>query len=329
MSDQKLKILVVDDEPFVRDMIEAILRSGRMAAEVETADSGGEALDRFQQHPDTDLIISDMNMPVMNGLELIGNLRAVSPDVPIIILTANSEVKTAIKALNSGASDYLLKDENIEDTIPVSVKRVMEKYRLEKQNRHLLRELARKNRELERLSLLDGLTDIPNRRWFDKVMEQEWNRAVRENLPLSLIMADIDYFKCYNDTYGHQEGDNCLREVARVLNTSLHRPGDFAARYGGEEFALILPDTDEKGARSVAEIIRSQINAQNIPHKASLTAGHVTLSLGFSTARPEKESDRSSLVENADRALYQAKTQGRNRVMEFHPGNPDMGDICP
>ncbi|MGE0084610.1 MAG: diguanylate cyclase [Desulfococcaceae bacterium] len=317
MSEQKLKILVVDDEPFVRDMLESILRSAEMPVEVETADNGGEALDRYRQHPDTDLIISDINMPVMNGLELIRNLRNISQDVPIIILTGNSEVKTAIKALNSGASDYLLKDENIDDTIPVSVKRVMEKYGLERQNRQLLKELARKNRELERLSLLDGLTDIPNRRWFDKVMEQEWCRAIRENIPLSLIMADIDYFKYYNDSYGHQAGDSCLREVARVLNTSLQRPGDFAARYGGEEFAVILPDTDENGARKVAEIILKRTACRNIPHRASEIAGHITLSLGFSTACPERKSSLSLLIGNADRALYRAKAEGRNRVEQF------------
>ncbi len=317
MADQKLKILVVDDEPFVRDMLEAILRSAEMPVEVETASNGGEALERFRQHPDMDLIISDMNMPVMDGLELIQNLRNISQEVPIIILTGNSEVKTAIKALNSGASDYLLKDENIEDTVPVSVKRVMEKYRLEQQNRQLLKELARKNRELERLSLLDALTAIPNRRWFDRVMEQEWNRSIREKLPLSLIMADIDWFKSYNDSYGHQEGDNCLREVACVLNRSLQRPGDFAARYGGEEFAVILPDTDEKGAGTVAETILKRIAEQNIPHRASEIAGHVTLSLGFSTAWPGKGSVLSELIENADRALYQAKAEGRNRVGHF------------
>ncbi len=327
MSIKKLKILVVDDEPFVRDILEAVLSSGPIPVEVETADNGGEALDRYRHHPDTDIIISDMNMPIMNGLELIKNLRKISTDVPIIILTGNSEVKTAIAALNSGASDYLLKDENIQDTIPVSVKRVMEKYRLERQNRHLLKELARKNRELERLSLLDGLTDIPNRRWFDRVMEQEWIRAVRENIPLSLIMADIDYFKYYNDTYGHQEGDKCLKEVARMMNSSLQRPGDFAARYGGEEFAVILPDTDEQGAGKVAETIRTQINSLNIPHRASKT-GHVTLSLGFSTARPKTKTGLPTLIENADHALYQAKTGGRNRVEEFQPRGITMGEPC-
>ncbi|MEZ4524393.1 MAG: diguanylate cyclase [Desulfobacterales bacterium] len=324
MTEKKLKILVVDDEIFVRDMLEAILRSEEMSVEVETADNGGEALERYRQHPDTDLIISDMNMPVMDGLELIRNLRNISRDVPIIILTGNSEIKTAIKALNSGASDYLLKDENIEDTIPVSVKRVMEKYHLERQNRELLKELARKNRELERLSLLDPLTDIPNRRWFDKVMEQEWSRAIREKHPLSLIMADIDWFKSYNDTYGHQEGDNCLREVARVLNRSLQRPGDFAARYGGEEFAVILPDTDEKGARKVAETMLKRIAEHSIPHAASEIAGHVTLSMGFSTARPERKSALSQLIENADQALYRAKTEGRNRAEQFL--QPDRGE---
>lgn len=320
MSEQKLKILVVDDEAFVRDILAEILLAGDVAGKVDTAADGPEALEKMQA--DTDLVISDMNMPEMNGLELIRHIRAGNPDVPIIVLTGNKEVKIAIEALNMGASDYLLKDENIEDTIPVSVKRVLEKCRLENENRHLLEELARKNKELERLSLLDGLTDIPNRRYFDTVIRQEWDRALREKSALSMIMADIDYFKLYNDNYGHQEGDRCLMAVAASLNAALHRPGDFLARYGGEEFAAILPETGEEGAFRIAERMRRQIGEQHIPHRASKVSAQVTLSLGISTVRPEKKSDLRQFIEMADRALYRAKSEGRNRSCPFSPGDP-------
>ncbi len=317
MSEKKLKILIVDDEAFVRDMLADILMSGELSAEVETAENGAEALKKIQNRPDTDLIISDMNMPEMNGMELLRHIQKEGKKLPFIVLTGNKEVKVAIKALNMGASDYLLKDENIEDTIPVSVKRVLEKYRLEKENRRLLEELARKNKELERLSLLDGLTDIANRRYFDTVIAREWNRAKRKKSPMSLIMADIDYFKLYNDTYGHQEGDRCLKSVAGALHSAMQRPGDFLARYGGEEFAAILPDTEREGALYIAENMRIKVRNLNIPHGSSEVSDRVSLSIGVSTFQPGDGSNIRRIIEWADRALYRAKNEGRNRVLYF------------
>ena len=170
---------------------------------------------------------------------------------------------------------------------------------------------------LEHFSFMDGLTAIANRRHFDEVLAQEWRRCLREQTPLSLIMADIDYFKKFNDTYGHQTGDDCLKEVARVLKKSLNRPGDLAARYGGEEFALILSDTDPEGARRVAEALRTRVEGQKIPHKHSSVSKWVTISLGAATLTPTPDQTPDQLVKASDRALYQAKAEGRNRVAVY------------
>jgi diguanylate cyclase (GGDEF)-like protein len=165
------------------------------------------------------------------------------------------------------------------------------------------------------LSLSDGLTGIANRRHFDEFLEQEWRRAAREETPLSLIMSDIDFFKAYNDTYGHMAGDDCLRQVAGVMTGMLRRPGDMAARYGGEEFAMIMARTDLEGAVLLAESFRSQVEALGIPHTGSSSESRVvTLSMGVATSVPSKDRLPSELIAAADQALYRAKRDGRNCV---------------
>jgi diguanylate cyclase (GGDEF)-like protein len=168
------------------------------------------------------------------------------------------------------------------------------------------------NQELERLAALDGLTQVANRRQFDKILQQEWYRLKREQLPLSLILCDVDYFKRYNDRYGHLEGDNCLREVALAIASASRRPADLVARYGGEEFAVILPNTKAEGALQVAELIRQQVQWLKIPHALSSVSQYVSLSLGVSTIVPTGDSSPQELIETTDLALYSAKQQGRN-----------------
>ena len=175
-------------------------------------------------------------------------------------------------------------------------------------------ELIEINRELERVCFMDGLTKVANRRYFDEYMQQEWNRSVREKMPLSLIMIDIDQFKMYNDTYGHLVGDDCLKQVARKLGDIIKRPTDLVARYGGEEFAVIIPNSDLDGARHVAEELRTGIEQLKIPHANSSVSEFVTVSLGVSTDGPEKYNGISFLISNADEALYKAKHLGRNNV---------------
>lgn len=177
-------------------------------------------------------------------------------------------------------------------------------------------ELLTLQKKLEELSFKDGLTGIANRRMFDSILETEWADARRNQSPVSLIMLDIDYFKQYNDEYGHIQGDICLTRVAGILNSASSRPRDFVARIGGEEFAIILPETDEASARKVAERCKSAIEQERIPHAKSGVSDFLTLSIGLATRVPAQTDKALSLVEQADKSLYQAKHQGRDRISD-------------
>jgi len=171
------------------------------------------------------------------------------------------------------------------------------------------------NLELERLATLDGLTQVANRRQFDAYLDQEWRRLAREKNPLALILCDVDYFKAYNDYYGHQAGDDCLRQVAQAIDQAIRRPADLAARYGGEEFAVILPNTTASGAMTVAESIRAAIAGLRIHHAHSQISGWLTISMGVSSYPPTPETSLETLIAIADAALYAAKDQGRDRIV--------------
>jgi diguanylate cyclase (GGDEF)-like protein len=175
------------------------------------------------------------------------------------------------------------------------------------------------NQELERLTILDSLTQVANRRRFDDYLLQEWQRLRQENSPISLILCDVDFFKAYNDTYGHLIGDHCLQQVALAIESSLENPADLVARYGGEEFALILPNTNAQRAMEIAEIIRLQVKNLKIAHHKSSIAEHVTMSLGVFSMIPTPEGTPELLIAIADKALYEAKAKGRDRaVLAFH-----------
>jgi len=179
----------------------------------------------------------------------------------------------------------------------------------------VMHQLEGANQELERISLTDRLTDLANRRHFETVLDQEWRRSVREGYPMSLVMVDIDFFKAYNDTYGHPRGDECLKQVAGALRESVYRPGDLVARYGGEEFVVILSNTDSSGASVVAERIRVKVEERGIPHSQSSVSECVTVSAGVATVVPDRDSLADMLISAADQALYEAKQKGRNRVV--------------
>lgn len=172
---------------------------------------------------------------------------------------------------------------------------------------------------LQRLSSIDGLTGIANRRYFDQYLEREWRRGVRSSTPFSLVMCDIDYFKAYNDTYGHQGGDDCLKKVAATIKSTLKRPGDLVARYGGEEFVIVMPETNVNGAAVLAESLRAGVEALGIAHANSQVNKCVTISLGVATIVPSLDSSPEELLSSADKALYRAKKEGRNRVKLFRP----------
>ena len=280
------KILVVDDDPLVRDMLAMILSDGGYA--VETAENGLEALTRLRCGAGTEVIISDMNMPEMDGNELIREIRKNDEDIPIIILTGNNEISVAIEAIRNGANEYLLKDENIQDTVILSVEKVIEKYRLKKQNLQLIEDLAGKNIELEKLncellelneklselSATDPLTAIFNRRKLFELLALEVEKAKRYGRPLSLLILDLDHFKRVNDTFGHNAGDEVLKTTTNIINGVIKRI-DIFARYGGEEFIIVLPETTLAGAAALAEKIRAVIDQHLFP-----VVGRITVSIG-------------------------------------------------
>ena len=182
-------------------------------------------------------------------------------------------------------------------------------------------QLQTANQKLQQLAILDGLTGIANRRYFDLVLNKEWQRLAREQQPLSLILCDVDYFKAYNDAYGHQQGDRCLRKIARILRQAVKRPADLTARYGGEEFAIILPNTNSEGALFIAQKIMSRLAKAQIPHEKSQVSNFVTLSIGITTKTPRPKQSVKTIIDVADRLLYQAKTAGRDRLASDSQAN--------
>ncbi len=247
-----------------------------------------------------DLILLDVNMPGINGFEVCLALKSnpVLCNIPVIFITSLTQEIDEAKGLELGAVDYITK--------PI----VSALVKLRVRN-HL--DLKRQRDELSRLSSLDGLTGLNNRRTFDERLHHEWRRALRHGVTLSLIMIDIDYFKLYNDTFGHLAGDDCLREVARALKQSLHRAEDFTARYGGEEFVCLLPRIQGKELESMAEKLRRNVEKLRIPHPASQVTPYVTVSLGVASRIPTPTGSPEMLLATADRLLYLSKSLGRNR----------------
>jgi len=311
----KRKILVVDDDPLAREMVASLLRGQDYS--VQTAKNGEDAVERMKAEPDTDLIISDMNMPVLDGLGLLERKKTLGLEMPLIFLTVNEMVNTAISALKNGADDYIIKDEHIMDAITFSVNNTLEKAQLRKRNAELVRQLERRNKELERMALMDPLTGIQNRRYLNDVFNRECKNAVRDRSWLSVIIMDIDSFKKYNDTYGHAKGDECLVRVAESLSNSIYNPLDFIARFGGEEFMAVLPETDEEGAKMVGDRLVKSVSDMGIPHASSKYYDHVTISGGIGTIRPANVITLEQAVEISDPALYEAKKQGGNRAIHI------------
>lgn len=319
-------ILIVDDRPENLLVLEGLLEN--MECNIVKATSGNEALSLMLDY-DFAVVLLDVQMPEMDGFETAELMRGSEKTryIPILFVTAISkEQKCIFKGYEVGAVDYLFKP--IEPIILQSKVRVFlelynQKKLVEEQAALLelklkeLMELQEANCRLESLSTRDGLTGISNRRSFDQYIEVSLKDAIRAGKPISLIMADIDCFKAYNDNYGHLKGDDCLIQVAHTMAASVKRPMDFVARYGGEEFGIILPDTDREGAVTVAEGIRKNIEALKLAHAYSPAAPCVTISVGVATLVPKQSDSIKEFINNADKALYDAKQKGRNRVSEF------------
>ena len=297
-SPTKGNILVVDDTPANLKLLNTLLKEN--GYNVRPVPNGRLALSGAKAIP-PDLILLDVAMPDMDGYQVCKKLKETTEteDIPVIFLTARTGEEDIIKGFELGAADYVTKP----FTQAILLARV---------KTHV--NLRQKTRQLKELSMKDGLTQIANRRHFDEFLELELRRCTRNQKSISLIMMDIDHFKLFNDTYGHQKGDDVLKEVAKVLQSCGRRPGDLAVRYGGEEFIMLLGDTDSEDAEKIAVSICSAIEQLNIPHEASETSNVVTLSLGVGSLLPIEETKPSDLIKLADDLLYEAKGNGRNQV---------------
>jgi len=298
MKQHKDKILLVDDIMADIKFLQAILSNDY---QISYELSGKDALHHVKNDP-PDLILLDILMPEMDGYEVCKQLKddPALKGIPIIFTTVMGDEENETKGLALGAVDYITKP----FSLPIVKARV---------DTHLL--MKRQRDILEELSTLDGLTGINNRRSFDRYLATEWNRQARSREPLSLIMIDIDFFKNFNDVYGHIAGDECLNKIAGVIDQSASRSADFVARYGGEEFVVVLPKTESTGAANVARKIEEQIDLLQVAHSHSEVADHVTVSQGIATFSSVTKHSQTLLVERADQALYQAKKEGRNRIV--------------
>jgi diguanylate cyclase (GGDEF)-like protein len=309
-----MKALIIEDTVTSATLVCHSL--GRMGLETVHARDGVAGIEAFKRER-PDLVLLDIVMPGMDGFEVAQRIRQLEKDgewTPIIFLSARTSDEDLERGIAVGGDDYLAKP--VSEAVLKAKVRAMQRIA---QMRYSLLVLTRKlddaNRELTRISSFDGLTGIANRRTFDSTLLREWRRSARVASPLSLLVIDVDCFKQFNDAYGHQVGDECLKAVARSLSCGTRRPADLVARYGGEEFAAVLPDTDQEGATSVAESMRRSIEELAITHRHSSAAPVVTISVGIATTTPDRADDGgfASLLKCADQALYGAKRNGRNR----------------
>ena len=289
-------ILIIDDQPTnIQVLAEAL--SGTY--EILFATKGEKALELVSSRV-VDLVLLDVVMPEMNGYEVCRHLKndEKTRDIPVIFVTAMNEIGDETKGFDVGGVDYITK--------PISPRTVRARVKT-----HL--QLKATRDLLEELASIDGLTEIANRRRFDETLDREWSRMLRSQQTLSVFLLDVDFFKAYNDTYGHSIGDECLREIARALTVTFQRPSDLVARYGGEEFGVILTDTDAGGVRRLIEKGLENIAGLGITHSGSSVAEHVTASLGGITVIPSPALSWSEALVLVDELLYEAKADGRNR----------------
>ena len=316
-----IRVLLVDDQLIVGEAIRRLLLNDP-TVEFHYCANPNEAVAVAKAIRPT-VILQDLVMPSVNGLDLVRQYRAdqATVGIPIIVLSSKGEPSVKSDAFQAGANDYLVKlPDQIELIARIRYHSMAYVNHLQRDEAYRAlhesqRQLMETNRELERLTNVDGLTGLSNRRYFNEYMDAEWKRAVRSKQPLSILMIDVDHFKLYNDTYGHIAGDDVLRKVADCLKQSCRRSTDLAARYGGEEFAIILPETPFENIQHLGDKVCHAVEALSLLHSGSSAAKCVTVSLGGATASPQQGGAFSPLVDAADKALYEAKRAGRNRAV--------------
>jgi len=320
LEHHKITVLLIDDQAMIAEAVRRSL-SSEEDIEFHYCQDSTKAI-KLASEINTTVILQDLVMPDIDGLMMVRYFRVnkLTAKIPIIVLSTKEEASIKSEAFTLGANDYLVK---LPDKIEL-IARIRyhsqayitqlerdEAFRALEESRA---QLSEANRTLQKLSSLDGLTGIANRRNFDETLKREWHRAMRGGKTIALIMIDIDFFKLYNDHYGHQGGDDCLKKVAKSLESAIHRETDFLARYGGEEFAAVLPDTDLNGALKVAEEMRLTIKVLQEEHAKSKVSDIVSISMGVSAVDPQKGTEPEMLIAASDQALYKAKEDGRDRV---------------
>jgi diguanylate cyclase (GGDEF)-like protein len=290
-------ILIVDDKATNIAILSDLLKDDY---KIKVANSGQRALSLVREKEKPDLILLDIEMPQMSGYDVCKALKssAETIDIPIIFVTAKNSSEDEEYGLNLGAIDYIKKPFH-SGIIKIRIKN------------HLTMKL--KSKKLEELSMCDSLTGISNRRYFDEILEQKYREIIREPKNLSIIMIDIDYFKLYNDNYGHWMGDECLTKVAIALKKAIKRPTDVLARYGGEEFIVLLKGVDKDGAKQVAQSLIDSISNLNLVHNFSPVSKIVTISAGVAIKEVDEDISKEDLIKKADAELYRAKNSGRNK----------------
>ncbi|HBF33279.1 TPA: diguanylate cyclase response regulator [Candidatus Sumerlaeota bacterium] len=313
MYESPLKVLVAEDDSVARRLLESILE--KWGFEVVGTNNGLQAWEAMQQPEPPEIAILDWVMPEMEGPEVCKKIRDLGMTTYVILLTARDSKQDVVSGLESGADDYMPKPFNPQE-LRARVRVGTRIVKLQRALSERIGQLEVFNQRLEVLSLEDKLTCIPNRRALDEAMEREWRRCLRSNVPLAVIMIDIDSFKNFNDNYGHQAGDECLRQIAKALRSCTHRASDFLGRYGGEEFMVLLPGVDRDGASIVANHLRSVVQALGIKHDSCRSnIGICTISLGVSLEVPSANSSIEEMIARADAALYKAKELNGNQTI--------------
>jgi two-component system, chemotaxis family, response regulator WspR len=316
-----IRVLLVDDQAMIG---EAVRRSlvNEPGFEFRYCAHPDDALKVAEEFSPT-VILQDLVMPGVDGLTLVRRYREspITQNIPVVVLSTKEDPVVKSEAFAAGASDYLIK---LPDRIEL-IARVRhhskayihqvqrdEAYRALHESQ---RKLIETNQELQRLTNVDGLTGLSNRRYFNEFSAPQWKLAIREQSPIGILMIDVDNFKKYNDTYGHLAGDEVLKGVGAAMMKSVSRPTDLPARFGGEEFVVLLPASPLESVKTVGERLRANVEELRIPHVASTVCGHVTVSVGGAVTVPRPDDTLLGLIEMADQALYEAKETGKNRVV--------------
>lgn len=329
LGQQPPLVLVADDDKIMRSLLrEAMEQEGYRVVEVT---DGKQCLDAFMT-VNPDIVLLDAVMPVMDGFTCCKHLLQIARNnlmsalatfdtdsalgntvisklwgrTPIVMITSLNDESSVDLAFEAGATDYVTK--------PIHWPVLRQRLRRLLQQAQVYKQLEAANQALQQMANVDALTNLANRRRFDDYLKAQWINLAQDKLPLSLILCDIDFFKFYNDQYGHPAGDVCLQNVGAVLSRKAQKTQDLVARYGGEEFAVIMPNTEASGAIHVATAIQEGVRELEIDHRGSAVSQHVTLSMGVATIVPTWDVLPIDLIVAADKALYQAKAQGRDQI---------------